>query len=1021
MLFRIPLIPAKISGRELLCFAVTALSAISLGATGLEFNRDIRPILSENCFACHGSDAHSRKGKRRLDTFEGATAERDGVQAIVPGDLSKSELWFRITSNEEDERMPPKESHKALSGAQKDTLKRWIEEGAHYQIHWAYVVPERKPPNATAGANWARNDIDRFIAEKLAVEKLKPAPEADKATLIRRVSLDLIGLPPKPADVAAFLADSSAEAYERVVDRLLHSPHFGERMAVDWLDAARYADTNGYQIDRDREIWAWRDWVINAFNANMPFDRFTIEQLAGDLLPNATLEQRVATGFNRNSMINEEGGIIAEEFLAEYAADRVETTAAVWLAQTFMCTRCHDHKFDPLTQRDYYSLKAFFNNVPMQGKAIRQNQSRFATPPYVKLPSPELDSKVAEMTGKLKALEATLSSFEREPATGMETWVSQLNTTKISWRPLTPIAASADEQKPFIDGASHTVTFESLNNTRQDVTVRAIGMPAARITGLRLTCADTGAAATFNWTELAVQVERPGRPSLPLKLRSAEVGDSLPATTVELVHDGNRESRAVLAVKPGRTISAVFELSEPREFAAGETAQVVFTLGSNGATGSSRWLFEVTDADDALFVSGKIASLAKARPEQRSEPDRAALRASFSARQPRGRDLVDAITTIRRQISDTERNYAVTMVMEEMEKPRNTYILVRGAYDKKGERVTPNTPAILPGMDRDAPRNRLGLAQWLVRPDNPLTSRVTVNRLWQLVFGTGLVKTSEDFGSQGKPPSHPELLDWLATELIRQGWDIKAMMRLLVTSATYRQQSHFTAGLLEHDPEDRWLARAPRFRLPGEFIRDQALAASGLLVPSIGGPSVHPYHPAGLYEGVASTNDDAIKTYPQDHGRDLYRRSLYTYWKRSVPHPALVAFDVPLREVCVLKRSRTNTPSQALNLMNDPTYIEAARFLAQRMILEGGANEDSRLSYGFRLILARSPKAAELAILRGALERTQKDFSADIASATRLIEVGEAVPAPNLSPTELAAYTTVASTMLSLDETITRQ
>jgi hypothetical protein len=619
MPFRNLLVPWLLSGRKVFSFVAMGMPGICLQATDLAFNRDIRPILSDNCFACHGSDAHSRKGKRRLDTFEGAIAERNGIQAIVPGDVSNSELWFRITSEDEDERMPPKESHKTLTAVQKDVLKRWIEAGAHYQTHWAYVVPERSAPPAIANMNWARNDVDRFIAAKFAQEKLKPAPEADKPTLIRRVTLDLTGLPPKPADVAAFVADSSPAAYERVVDRLLHSPHFGERMAVDWLDAARYADTNGYQIDRDREIWAWRDWVIKAFNANMPFDQFTIEQLAGDLLPNATLDQRIATGFNRNHMINEEGGIIAEEFLAEYAADRVETTAAVWLGQTFTCTRCHDHKFDPLTQRDYYSLKAFFNNVPSQGKAIRQNQSRFATPPYLKLPSPVLDTRLAELRRELEAAEAKLDLFQREPDPGIDAWCKRLETEQVAWQPLIPLAAFADEQKPQIDERNHTVGFEFLNNTRQDVTVRTL-LPAARITGLRVTCAAADIAATFNWTEMTVQLERPGSPPVPLKLRSAEAGDSLPVNTVALIHDGSRATRVPMAVKPGRPLSAVFELTDPCEFPTGGPVEVVFTLGSNGATSSTRWLFEVTDADSGLFVPEKIVSLVKSRREPRFAP-----------------------------------------------------------------------------------------------------------------------------------------------------------------------------------------------------------------------------------------------------------------------------------------------------------------------------------------------------------------------------------------------------------------
>ncbi|MDO8540480.1 MAG: PSD1 and planctomycete cytochrome C domain-containing protein [Opitutaceae bacterium] len=993
---------------------------VGYAAEALEFNRDVRPILSDNCFACHGFDAKKRKGKLRLDTLEGATAERDGFQAIVPGDLSKSELWLRINSEDEDERMPPKETHKTLSAAQKEILKRWIIEGARYQPHWAYVAPQRKTPPMIKMITWPHNDIDRLILAKLETAGLKPSPEADRSTLIRRLSLDLTGLPANPTEVAAFLSDQSPDAYERVVDRLLGSPHFGERMAVDWLDAARYADTNGYQIDRDREIWAWRDWVIAAFNNNMPFDRFTIEQIAGDLLPNAALEQRIATGFNRNHMINEEGGIIPEEFLAEYAADRVETTSAVWLGQTFICTRCHDHKFDPFTQRDFYSLKAFFHNVPEQGKSLRQAEFRFSSPPYVKLPSPALDAKLTELRKELTVLKARLAALEREPHGGIEDWVKRLASETIEWRALTPRSASAEEQKPQVEKENNTVLFEFLNNTRQDVTVRA-KTSDARITSLRLTCASTEVASTFNWTELSVQIVRPGVRPAPIKLRPAVAGHSLAAESVAFIHDGNRETRVPLRVTPARSVSAVFELDEALQNETGEALELVFIIGSYGASGPTRWRFEATDADRTLFVPAALVAGATKTPEQRSEEETAKLGARYAAQQPRGRELEDKIAAVQRRMIDKERAYSTTMVMEEMEKPRETFILVRGAYDKRGERVTANTPAMLPPMNAAEPKNRLGLARWLVSPENPLTARVTVNRLWQAVFGMGLVKTSEDFGSQGEVPSHPELLDWLATEFMQSGWDVKRTMQLLVTSATYRQQSRFTPELLERDPENRLLARAPRFRLQGEFVRDQALAMSGLLVPTIGGPSVRPYHPPGLYEGVAPTSEDTVKTYVQGRGLDLYRRSLYTYWKRSVPHPAMLAFDVPFREVCTVKRPRTNTPSQALNLMNDPTYVEAARFMAERIMREGRADVSSRLAYGFSLALARKPNPREMVVLRRAYDRAQREFAADPAAANAWLSVGEARRDSKLSPAELAAFATVASTILCMDETITKQ
>ena len=755
----------------------------------IEFNRDIRPILSDACFHCHGPDKNAREAGLRLDIREQALKEAEsGEIPIVPGQPEKSALVTRILSDDAEERMPPPKAHKVLTTAQKELLKTWIAQGAEYQLHWAYL-PIQRPLVPTLDLH----PVDAFIRQRLAAENLQAVPEADKVTLIRRVTLDLTGLPPTPSEVDAFVNDAAPGAYERVVDRLLASPHYGERMAVDWLDGARFADTNGYQVDRDRTLHAWRDWVIAAFNQNQRFDQFTIEQIAGDLLPNATLEQRIATGFNRNHMINEEGGITEEEFLAEYTADRVETTATVWLAQTFNCTRCHDHKFDPFTQRDFYSLKAFFHNVSEKGVGDYNAPTNKSSPPFLPLPAAELAAGIAAIK-------------------------TEIETAKL------------DQS------------------------------PAAK----------------------------------------------------------------------------------------------------------------------------------------------------------------DRIAELKKSLTKMEADIPVTLVMNEAQ-PRDTFILLRGVFDQRGEKVTATTPAALPPMPAELPRNRLGLARWLVDPANPLPARVTVNRFWQMLFGTGLVRTAEDFGSQGEPPSHPELIDWLASEFVSSGWDMKAMMRLLVTSATYRQSSKLTPAAHERDPGNRLLARGPRFRLQGEFVRDQALAASGLLVEKIGGPSVKPYHPPGLYEQVVNQKDNPKATYTQDTGENLHRRSLYTYWKRSVPNPAMLLFDAPFRETCTLRRPRTNTPLQALNLLNDPTYVEAARFLAQRMLLEGGASIESRLSHGFRLITARLPRPNEIQILKISLERNLAEYKADPAGAAGLIKVGEASTNATLDVSELAAYTSLASTMLNLDETVTKE
>ncbi len=821
-------------------------------AARVDFNRDIRPVLSDTCFRCHGPDAGSRKAGLRLDQREAALAPlKSGATAIVAGDPERSALIQRLQTTDPEEVMPPPDAHKPLTAVQVALFRQWITEGAEYAAHWAFIPPSRPAiPTPPPGEVAAANPIDAFIRAQQVKHGLRPSPEADRSTLIRRWTLDLIGLPPTPEEVRAFVEDRGSQAAERAVDRLLASPRFGERMASDWLDVARFADSNGYQVDRDRELWAWRDWVIAAFNRNQPFDAFTVEQIAGDLLPQPTLEQRVATGFHRNHMINEEGGVIPEEFLAEYCADRVETTATVWLGLTFNCARCHDHKYDPVSQRDFYSLLAFFHNVPEQGVGDYGANIRRSTPPFLKL-------------------------------------------------------ASIDDE--------------------------------ARLTGLQATLANGRASLTNLDAALSADLlewERRGVPTNPAP--SAEV----------------------------------------------------------------------------------LAALARTRDQRTSEDQQKILEFRRSV-SPERVALVRRIKEIESAINAADLAIPVTLVMAEMEKPRPTFILRRGAYDQPGEAVSAATPAALPGFPADVPLNRLGLARWLVSPGHPLTARVTVNRFWQSFFGHGLVRTPGDFGSQGEWPTHPDLLDWLATEFVDSGWDVKALVRRMVLSATYRQDSRTTSEALAADPENRWLARGSRFRLSAEAIRDQALALGGLISGRVGGPSVKPYHPPGLYEQVVAGS--SANTYEQDHGESLYRRTLYTYWKRSVPNPSLLMFDMPFRETCTVRRSRTTTPLQALNLLNDPTYVEAARALAQRILREGGETAQARLSAGFRWVTARSPKPAELAVLLSGLRRTETSFRKNPSGAAEILSVGESRFDAGLDPAELAAWTLVASTLLNLDETVTRE
>ena len=983
--------------------AATFLALTTPALADISYNRDIRPILSDNCFACHGFDPKNRKADLRLDTFEGATA--DG--GIVPGDPAKSEIWNRILSEDADEVMPPPKTHKKLTDAQKDLIKRWIEGGAKYQKHWAFEPIAPVPVPSVKQKDWPRNELDRFILARLEEEGLRPSPEANKQTLIRRWSLDLTGLPPTP-DLAPLSED-------QIIERLLKSPHYGERMALDWLDAARYADTNGYQVDRDREMWPWRDWVIAAFNANMPFDQFTIEQLAGDLLQNPTLQQRLATGFNRNHMINEEGGIIAEEFLAEYTADRVETTAAVWLGQTFNCCRCHDHKYDPFTAKDFYSLKAFFHNVPEQGIGQRKAKPNASAPPILTLPTPELDAKKSAIEARQQALRERRSEWIAKPQKGFDSWLQRLASSRTRWKRI-PLTSVTSEGLPSeIESGAVRAGIQIGDNFWK---FHASSVPLGeKISAIRLVGEGIGEEANFRANQIAVFTLVNGKKT-PVELRAAMDDDSMAESILQpFLKSGNRQPYN-LRLKPDAPQSAVFRLLSPLQ--TDQPSTLLLTVGARGNTGSVRWHLEVSEDDADLLVPAQVRSLATKPADQRTASELDQLEAAYAATLPEIRALDDALLDLQQQLGELELEYPASMIMAEMEKPRDTFILVRGAYDKKGEKVTAATPAVLPAMPDDLPRNRLGLAKWLVSPQNPLTARVIVNRFWQQVFGTGLVKTSEDFGAQGESPSHPELLDWLAGEFIRSGWDVKQLMKLMLTSATYRQQSHLTRQLRERDPDNRFLARAPRVRLTGEIIRDQALAVSGLLAPKIGGPPVRPYHPAGLYETLAATSADIVKTYVQDQGDSLYRRSLYTYWKRSIPHPALLSFGTPFREVCTLRRPSSNTPLQALNLMNDTTYVEAARHLAARAMQESGSTPSSRLSHLFQLVLARNPTPQEQVILQQSYERALADFKNDAKSAKALLQVGEKSSDNNLASSELAALTTLASTLLCTDETITK-
>jgi len=1026
----------------------------------VEFNRDIRPILSDKCYTCHGPDKANRKTKLRFDVESGAKADLGGRFAIVPGDPSRSEMVRRITASNKALRMPPAYSGVTLTPREIELIQRWIQQGAKWEKHWSFLPPKHPPLPQVRDTNWPRNGIDRFVLARLEREGLAPSPEADRATLIRRVTLDLTGLPPTPAEVDAFLKDSSPQAYEKVVDRLLASARYGERMAVRWLDAARYADTNGYQTDGERIMWRWRDWVIDAFNRNMPFDQFTVEQIAGDMLPNATLDQRIATGFNRNHRGNGEGGIIPEEYAVEYVVDRVDTTATVFLGLTLGCARCHDHKYDPFTQKEFYQVFAYFNNIPEKGKAWKYGNS----PPLIQAPTAGQQAELAALDRQLNDAEAAVSRIEPKRIKSQRKWEKKIRGRKdLRWSisdglearyaldgsiageiPNGPagkkpeprvkdgqarFAAGPQGQAVSLDGKSYIEAGDVANFGFYDkFTLAAWVRPAASDGAILARSRDAAEPAGYSL------LLKNGKVQVNLAVRWLD--DALRVETAQPIaldrwhqitatYDGSRVADGVKVWVDGEPQKLNYLLDElNQDFSSKEPLRI-------GAGGGPEYRFRgeiadvhlyrrvLTPAESAVMATAApIDEIARKAPGQRLPAESNKLAWCFidTAAPKQIQETHLRLRTLRHAREKLVASFPTVMVMQERPVPRETHVLIRGAYDKPGEKVTPGLPAVLPPLPPGAPNNRLGFARWLVDPSNPLTARVTVNRFWQSYFGTGLVKTVEDFGSQGEWPSHPELLDWLATEFVRSGWNVKAMQKLIVTSATYRQSSRIRPDLLQKDPDNRLLARGPRFRLPAEAIRDQALAISGLLVERVGGPSVKPYQPAGLWKELSGGDD-----YKQGTGPDLYRRSLYTFWKRTVPPPAMMNFDAAGREMCIVRETRTNTPLQALNLMNDVTFVEAARVLAERMMKEGGSNPAERIAYGFRLATAHAPDARRSRVLLESFRHYLNTYRENSKAAVELISTGESPCPDELDRAELAAYTTVASLILNLDEVVSKE
>ena len=973
----------------------SAESAVTANDGTIDFNRDIRPILSENCFYCHGQDANKREADLRLDHREVAIE----TGAIAPGNVTGSSLIDRIDSDNPDTLMPPPDSNRRLSPQQKDLLRNWIASGARYQQHWAFVAPKRPLEPAVSRSDWVRNPIDRFVLARLESLGLEPSPAADRATLIKRLSIDLTGLPPTPEEVDAFVADPDSKAYERLVDRLLESRHYGERMALPWLDAARYADSNGFQQDGDTWQYVWRDWVVQALNDDMPFDQFTREQLAGDLLPDATTSQKIASAFNRNHMLNGEGGAIAEEQRNVILFDRVDVTSTVWLGLTMACAQCHDHKYDPLTMTDYYQFFAFFNKVPESGVP----RNRYG---IYRIDSPWVFGADAQQQQRLDELDALITRAD----IAVQQWTEsdEHQTALAAWEKKT-----VEQAEPKLEwGNWHAV--EGFVADSYDAGYAARFAPEK---GVDL-------KATYD------AVQRKWKPHPEWKDGTVINWDAGPNQTTYLYREITSDRPNTLNVSLGSDDGIRLWLNgkliaEEKAKRAALADQLFGDLPL--VAGKNKLLIKIVNASGpAGFyfrpnIKGApedVIAILRTDPKDRSPQQRTRIRDYFlkNAAPPELAKLRDAVDARRKERTAYQETLPRVMIMSDASN-RKTHMLNRGNYLNPGVEVTSATPASFPAMPDNLPRNRLGLADWLLAPENPLTARVQVNRMWQYFFGTGIVKTAEDLGVQSEYPQHKDLLDWLAVEFRERDWSMKSMHRLIVTSATYRQSSRLTKELRESDSENRLYARASRFRMSAPVLRDWALATSNLLVRRVGGRPVYPYQPDAIWENLAITKERDF-TYPASSGEDLYRRSLYTFWRRTVG-PANM-FDASNRQACRVQRSITSTPLHALTTLNDPTWVEAARVLAENCLKEGGT-VDEQLTLAFRRVVCRPPSKTDLQMLRQAHERQLAIYRPDTDSAGALLKVGAAPHDESLDTAQHAAMTAVCLMILNLDEALTRE
>ena len=1048
-----------------LLVATVLITVLGLGhpaqaADKLQYNRDIRPILAENCFACHGPDSAARKAGLRID--QRAAAIEGG--ALEPGEPDQSSLLERVVSSDPEKVMPPPSTKKSLTAAQKEILRRWIAEGAEYEKHWSFLTPVRPALPEVKNAGWVRNPLDRFVLAGLEAQGLEPAPEADRRTLARRVALDLTGLPPDPALVEEFVKDTSENAWEKLVDKLFESSRWGEHRGRYWLDAARYADSHGIHFDNYREIWAYRQWVVRAFNRNLPFDQFTIEQLAGDLLPNRTLDQQIASGFNRCNITTSEGGTIPEEYLVLYTRDRTETTSAVWMGLTAGCSVCHDHKFDPRSQREFYSKAAFFNNTtqPAMDGNVKD------TPPIVSVPLEEDRERFDELARLIPETRQQLADRRTSAKPAFDTWARAVTAEELARQiptqgqtlaaPLTEgmgtqihytvrgEARLANAPQP-LDWDEGAIAAKGLKTKPDNAVVLGDVADFERDQPFSIAAWVKSTGGGANGSLVARMDDRSGYRGWDLWLEGGRLGmhlvsswptDAFKVVTnapleanrwqhVTLTYDGSSKGGGIRIYFNGKQQPVAVPVdvlkSTTRTGVACKIGQRESTDKVNGVGIQDLRLYDrALTPDEALqLATGTRGAWLASKPEaERNEAERNELFDWWLAGQDQPtRDLTTRLATLEGERGQIASRGTIAHVMQEKPDMPQAFVLFRGEYDQRRDPVQAGTPAVLPAMPEGMPRNRLGFAQWLLTPEHPLTARVTVNRFWQEVFGTGLVRTSGDFGIAGELPSNQELLDWLAVEFREDGWDVKRFFKRIVMSATYRQSARTTPEKLEKDPQNRLLSRGPRFRMDAEMVRDYALAASGLLVEKIGGPSVKPYQPEGVWEAVAMIGSNT-RDYRADAGANLYRRSMYTFWKRSAPPASMEIFNAPSRELCTVRRERTNTPLQALVTLNDPQFVEAARVLAARTLKEGGETVESRIQFLAGRIVARPFSPAELEIARESLAGLLEYYQQHPEDAAKVLKTGAAATDPALPAAELAGWTLLANELFNLDEVLTK-